>query len=330
MFSITSGLTSLAAVAAFGAAGVVGFSTAGPGCDGASVASATACGSVCPLTASDDTVLLGAAAAGDIVDTAVGAGQFQTLVAAVKAAGLVDALKGDGPFTVFAPNDAAFGKLPGGTVESLLRPENRGTLTSILTYHVVPGKLMAKDVTRMSGATTLAGQKIDFAAGNGVTVDGAKVIGTDIECTNGVIHVIDSVIMPTTDNLVDLAASNGNFNTLLAAAKAAGLAETLATGGPFTIFAPTDEAFAKLPAGTVDSLLANPEQLAEILKYHVVSGRAYAADAAKAGTVATLQGNSVRFSIANGRLTVDGANIVATDIDASNGVVHVIDRVILP
>jgi uncharacterized surface protein with fasciclin (FAS1) repeats len=320
MISIATSIKSVAAAATLGAAGIVGLVNAGPGCGGA-----------CPMTAAaDSSVLLGAVAANDIVDTAVGAGQFETLVAAVKAAGLVPALKGDGPFTVFAPNDAAFAKLPGGTVESLLRPENRGTLTQILTYHVVPGKLMAKDVTRMSGATTLAGQKIDFSAASGVTVDGAKVLSADIECSNGVIHVIDSVIMPAGDNLVSLAASTGQFNTLLAAAQAAGLADTLANGGPFTVFAPTDEAFAKLPAGTVDALLKDPAALAEILKYHVVSGRAYAADAAKAGRVATLQGGEIVFSIVNGRLTVDGANIVATDIDASNGVVHIIDRVILP
>ncbi len=322
MISIATSLKTAAAVAAVSAAGLAGLVNAGPGCGG--------CVAACS-SAKEDSVLLGAvASADDIVDTAVAAGQFETLVAAVQAAGLVDTLKGDGPFTVFAPTDAAFGKLPSGTVQSLLRPENRDTLTQILTYHVVPGKLMARDVVRMSGAVTVAGQKIDFATGEGVTVDGANVVSADIETSNGVIHVIDSVIMPSSDSIVDVAASAGTFNTLLAAAEAAGLASTLAEGGPFTVFAPTDEAFAKLPAGTVESLLQNPQQLAEILKYHVVEGRAYAADAAKAGRVETLQGGEVVFSIDNGRLTVDGANIVATDIDANNGVVHVIDTVILP
>ena len=312
---------SLAAVLALGAAATLTSTgaVAGDGCP-----ASAGCGAAAPA------VLMGAVAADDIVDTAVKAGKFTTLVAAVKAAGLVDALKGDGPFTVFAPDDAAFGKLADGTVESLLKPENRGTLVAILTHHVVPGRLMASDVTRMDGAVTLGGQKIDFAADGGVRIDGAKVLAADIQTSNGVIHVIDSVILPAGDSIVDLASSAGTFNTLLAAAKAAGLAEVLATGGPFTVFAPTDEAFAKLPQGTVASLLKNPEQLAAILKYHVVSGRAYAADAIKAGRVPTLQGGEIVFSVRNGRLAVDGANIIATDLDASNGVVHVIDSVILP
>ncbi|MHC4811386.1 MAG: fasciclin domain-containing protein [Planctomycetota bacterium] len=313
---------SLAAVLALGAAAATFTTTdaiAGDGC-GASAA----CGAAAPAA------LMGSLAADDIVDTAVKAGKFTTLVAAVQAAGLVDALKGEGPFTVFAPDDAAFGKLADGTIESLLKPENRAQLVAILTHHVVPGRLMASDVTRMDGAVTLGGQKIDFAADGGVRIDGAKVLAADIETSNGVIHVIDSVILPTSDSIVDLASSAGTFNTLLAAAKAAGLAEVLATGGPFTVFAPTDEAFAALPEGTVAALLQNPEQLAAILKYHVVNGRAYAADAVKAGRVATLQGGEIVFSIRNGRLAVDGATIIASDLDASNGVVHVIDKVILP
>jgi uncharacterized surface protein with fasciclin (FAS1) repeats len=132
----------------------------------------------------------------DIVDTAVGAKQFSTLVAAVKAAGLVETLKGDGPFTVFAPTDAAFEKLPAGTVESLLKPENKDKLVSILTYHVVPGKVMAKDVVGLSKAKTVQGKSISITVGDGVSVDKAKVVKTDIECSNGVIHVIDSVILP--------------------------------------------------------------------------------------------------------------------------------------
>ncbi|MCL4204413.1 MAG: fasciclin domain-containing protein [Pirellulaceae bacterium] len=136
------------------------------------------------------------AAEKDIVDTAVGAKQFSTLVAAVKAAGLVETLKGDGPFTVFAPTDAAFEKLPEGTVESLLKPENKDKLVAILTYHVVPGKVMAKDVVGLSKAKTVQGKSISITVGDGVSVDKAKVVKTDIECSNGVIHVIDSVILP--------------------------------------------------------------------------------------------------------------------------------------
>ena len=134
----------------------------------------------------------------DIVDTAVAAGNFGTLAAALKAAGLVETLKGKGPFTVFAPTDEAFAKLPAGTVESLLKPENKGTLTAILTYHVVPGSVMAKDVTKLTFAGTVNGQRADIAVKNGqVMLDGrARVTATDIACSNGVIHVIDSVVLP--------------------------------------------------------------------------------------------------------------------------------------
>ena len=134
----------------------------------------------------------------DIVDTAVQAGSFNTLVAAVKAAGLVETLKGDGPFTVFAPTDEAFKKLPAGTLESLLKPENKAKLQAILTYHVVPGKVMAADVVKLTTAKTVQGGKVSIAVGDsGVTVDGANVVKTDIETSNGVIHVIDAVILPS-------------------------------------------------------------------------------------------------------------------------------------
>lgn len=133
----------------------------------------------------------------DIVDTAVAAGQFNTLATALTAAGLVDTLKGPGPFTVLAPTDAAFAKLPAGTVDSLLKPENKAKLTAILTYHVVPGKVMAADVVKLKDAATLNGAKVMIKAdGKTVMVNDANVIATDIAASNGVIHVIDSVLMP--------------------------------------------------------------------------------------------------------------------------------------
>jgi len=133
----------------------------------------------------------------DIVDTAVAAGDFKTLAAALKAAGLVDTLKGPGPFTVFAPTDEAFAKLPAGTVDDLLKPENHDKLVAILTYHVVPGKVMAKDVVKLHEAKTVNGKDVKIMAEGGkVMVDNANVTKTDIVCSNGVIHVIDSVLMP--------------------------------------------------------------------------------------------------------------------------------------
>lgn len=134
----------------------------------------------------------------DIVDTAVAAGSFKTLVAAVKAAGLVDTLKGKGPFTVFAPTDEAFAKLPAGTVEKLLKPENKKMLTDILTYHVVAGKVMAADVKTMEAKTVQGSSAAIKVADGKVTIDKANVVKTDIEASNGVIHVIDAVIMPAT------------------------------------------------------------------------------------------------------------------------------------
>ncbi|MFN8828399.1 MAG: fasciclin domain-containing protein [Labrys sp. (in: a-proteobacteria)] len=133
----------------------------------------------------------------DIVDTAVGAGSFTTLVAAVQAAGLVDTLKGPGPFTVFAPTDEAFKKLPAGTVENLLKPENKDQLVKILTYHVVPGKVMSKDIAGKSMMVkTVQGSEASVDAMSGVKIDGATVVQADIEASNGVIHVIDAVILP--------------------------------------------------------------------------------------------------------------------------------------
>lgn len=133
----------------------------------------------------------------DIVDTAVAAGSFKTLVAAVQAAGLVDTLKGKGPFTVFAPSDAAFAKLPAGTVENLIKPENKNVLAGILKFHVVSGKVMAADVAgKHSHPASVQGEALNVDGTHGVTVNGAKVTSADISCTNGVIHVIDTVIMP--------------------------------------------------------------------------------------------------------------------------------------
>jgi uncharacterized surface protein with fasciclin (FAS1) repeats len=269
----------------------------------------------------------------NIVDTAVEAGKFKTLAAALGAAGLVDAVKGPGPFTVFAPSDEAFAKLPKGTVETLLKPENKDKLKAILTYHVVPGKVMAKDVLGVKGAKSLNGQRIDVKVDGGkVMVDGAQVVATDIACTNGVIHVIDSVILPSEDNIPTVATKAGKFNTLLAAAKAAGLVEALSGDKALTVFAPTDEAFAKLPKDTVATLLKpeNKDKLKAILLFHVVEGRVYSEDALAAKSAATLQGSKVEITVKDGAAYVNGAKILATDVDASNGVIHIIDSVILP
>jgi transforming growth factor-beta-induced protein len=266
----------------------------------------------------------------DIVDTAVSAGSFKTLVAAVKAAGLVGTLKSDGPFTVFAPTDAAFAKLPKATLESLLLPANKDKLTQILTYHVVPNRLIAADVLKRKVFRTVQGQPLFLTGGaEEPMINGTNLVKTDVRCSNGVIHAIDTVILPppSDQDIVDTLGSSGAFETLVTAVKAAKLVDTLKGSGPFTVFAPTNEAFAKLPAGTLERLLRpeNAEKLKSILTYHVVSGKAMSGDVIKIHEAKTVQGQGLAISP-----TVDGARVTYTDIPCSNGIVHVIDTVMLP
>jgi transforming growth factor-beta-induced protein len=282
-------------------------------------------GSTCAVTV--------AAEKQDIVETALAAGSFKTLAAALQAGELVGALKGKGPFTVFAPTDEAFARLPEGTVRDLLKPENRATLQAILSFHVVPGEFMARQVVEMPFAPTLNGQRVSISMTEGeVRVQGAKVLKTDISCSNGVIHVIDSVILPNQEDIVATAVAAGSFKTLAAALQAAGLVEALQGKGPFTVFAPSDEAFARLPEGTVRDLLKpeNKERLAQILKFHVVSGRVYSDAAAKGAEVETLAGRKLKTASRDGGVWVGSSKVVKADIETSNGVIHVIDAVMLP
>jgi uncharacterized surface protein with fasciclin (FAS1) repeats len=273
----------------------------------------------------------------DVVDTAVAAGSFKTLATALTAAGLVDALKGEGPFTVFAPTDEAFAALPAGTVEGLLKDPK--ALGEILKYHVVAGKVLAADAAKLTAAETLQGAPIAISVKDGkVMINDAEVISADVMAKNGVIHVINKVILPPAEgammeekkDIVDTAVAAGSFKTLAAALGAAGLVETLKSAGPFTVFAPTDEAFAKLPAGTVEALLKDPKTLGEILKYHVVAGKVMAADAAKLTEATTVQGSPIKISVKDGKVYINDAQVTTADIETSNGVIHVIDTVILP
>jgi transforming growth factor-beta-induced protein len=268
----------------------------------------------------------------NIVEVAVKAGTFKTLAAALTAAGLVDALSGEGPFTVFAPTDAAFDKLPKGTVEDLLKPENKEKLIAILKYHVVKGAVKADKVVGLTNAATLNGQRVDISVNESVvSIDKSKVTKTDIEASNGVIHVIDTVLMPESKNVVETAVA-AKFTTIVSLVKAAGLAEALSGAGPFTVFAPTDEAFAKLPKETLEMLgkPENKDKLAAILKYHVVQGRVYSDDAAKLTEAKTLNGASFKISKVGKNLMIDAAKVAKADIETSNGVIHVIDAVIVP
>jgi transforming growth factor-beta-induced protein len=264
----------------------------------------------------------------DIVDTAVADVRFTTLVTALQAAGLVDTLKGAGPFTVFAPTNDAFNKLPAGTLDSLLK--DIPTLKNVLLYHVVSGKVMAADVVKLTSATTVLGKTVTIRIDQGnVYINDAKVIITDIQASNGVIHVINAVLIPPKD-IIDIAEADGNLTTLVTAIKAAGLVDTLKGAGPFTVFAPTNDAFSKLPAGTLDSLLKDIPKLKNVLLYHVVSGKVMAADVVKLTSATTVLGKAVTVRVDQGNVYINDAKVTITDIQASNGVIHIINAVLSP
>ncbi len=265
----------------------------------------------------------------DIVDTAINAGSFSTLVTALEAANLVDTLKGAGPFTVFAPTDDAFNALPTGVLDDLLG--NVTALTEVLTYHVVAGKYMAADVVALTSLTTIQGDDLAITVtGTTVQIDGATVVQTDIEASNGVIHVIDMVVVPGGIlDIVQTAQYAGSFSTLVTALEAADLVDVLKGDEPFTVFAPTDDAFAALPQGVLDDLLADQTALTEVLTYHVVTGRYMAADVVALTSLTTIQGGNLTITMSNG-VKIDSANIVLTDIECRNGVIHAIDAVLMP
>jgi uncharacterized surface protein with fasciclin (FAS1) repeats len=276
-----------------------------------------------------------------IVDIAVADGRFTTLVTAVTAAGLAETLSGEGPFTVFAPTDDAFAALPEGTIEALLE-DPQGALTDVLTYHVVEGAVMAETVVTLESAKTVSGENVSITVNDdGVFLnDTVKVIITDIVASNGVIHVIDGVLLPSSmmaeeemsETIVDIAVADGRFTTLVTAVTEAGLVETLSGEGPFTVFAPTDDAFAALPEGTIPALLEDPQgALTDVLLYHVVEGAVMAETVVTLDSAMTVGGEEVSITVNDdGVFLNDSVQVIITDIVASNGVIHVIDAVLLP
>jgi transforming growth factor-beta-induced protein len=283
-----------------------------------------------------------APAPSDIVAIASANPDFSILVEAVVAAGLVDTLKGTGPFTVFAPTNAAFAALLDElkiTKDALLA--NKPLLTSVLTYHVLSGKVLANQLSNGLAAATVQGQPIRFALAGGKAsiVDArgrsANIVATDVLASNGVIHVLDKVILPTDKNIVQVAQGNPSFSILVEAVVAAGLVETLSGAGPFTVFAPTNDAFAALLQElhlTKAQLLANKPLLTKVLTYHVVSGQVLSSQIPFDQPIKSVEGQT--FKIGKDLKITDQAGrksgIVATDVAATNGVVHVIDKVILP
>lgn len=354
-------------------------------------------------------------------------GNFNTLLAAIDAAGLTETLMAqDAPVTLFAPTDDAFAKIPQETLDGLLA--DKEALTKLLTYHVVPGVVKSSDLSDGLTQTTVEGEDITIGVnGSDITINDAKVTTPDIEASNGVIHAIDTVLMPasmaapaesasasetvtetapisetaevtatetttgtaevaesaavtktetTTDttsvaesaaisetaavtetapltetetvseteavsgtvsaeavsgmDLIDTAVA-GEFNTLVTAIETAGLVDALKGDGPFTVFAPSDAAFAKLPKATLDALLADPKgELTQVLLYHVVPGKVLSTDITDGMEVETLQGSKIKLTVKDGAVMVNDAKVVAVDIPATNGVIHVIDTVLMP
>jgi transforming growth factor-beta-induced protein len=277
-----------------------------------------------------------------LVQIAAGLPQFSILVEAVVAAGLVDTLSGPGPFTVFAPTNDAFAEVLGelGLTKAQLLA-NKPLLTQVLTYHVLGGRVLADGIRDRLAVASVEGQPFVFRKGAaGVSITdargrSAKVVATNVQAANGVIHVIDRVILPTPSNLVQLAQSLPQFSILVEAVVAADLAGTLSGPGKFTVFAPTNDAFAALLGElglTKAQLLANKPLLTAVLTYHVLPAQVLSSGIPFGQPVTTVQGQT--FTIGRDLKITDArgrrAGIAATDVAASNGVVHVIDRVILP
>lgn len=275
-----------------------------------------------------------AAAGNSIVAVAQTAGGFDTLLAAATAGGLAEALATNGPFTVFAPTDAAFAELPQAAVNNLLQPENRETLASLLQHHVVAGRVDAAGVIEAGELESLAGTPMTVEVEDDeVRIGGVRIVQTDIGADNGIIHVVEQVMFPAGFACIATVAQRaGQFNTLLAAAEAAGLKDALSVQAPFTVFAPTDDAFAALPEGTVENLLQpeNRAELERLLQHHIVAGRLPAEEVLAAESLETLAGTTVQVTLDGEQPRVGGVDITATNVMAGNGVIHVIDAVLIP
>ncbi len=285
----------------------------------------------------------------NIMDIVAADDRFNTLEAAVKAANLADTLaSADNTFTVFAPTDDAFAALPGFLVEALLADPG-GALTQILLYHVVPGNLDSGAVLASSSLATAQGGSLAVSLRNGSPfINDSMIVITDIPAKNGIIHVIDAVLVPditlpgppappadrdTLPSIAEIAVADGRFNTLVAAADAAGLVPTLAGPGDFTVFAPTDAAFAALGPELIRELLADPSgELTTILLYHLIGDSQPAEAIANGRFIPTLEGRPLRVSFdSNGVMLLnERVRFIAADIPASNGTIHVVDAVLIP
>ena len=277
-----------------------------------------------PIVVADDTQ--------DIPTNAQNTGVHDSLVAALSHAGLVSALQADGPFTVFAPTDDAFAAA-GIDLSTFDTDEENATLSDILLYHVVSGSVAASDVTDGMSAEALNGDDLSFTVSDGsVMVNDATVTTADVMASNGIIHVIDKVLMPPADlaDIPTVAQGTGIHTSLVAAVVQAELLTTLQGDGPFTVFAPTDDAFA---AAGIDLAALDTEEgkaaLTDILLYHVVSGAVPSSAVTDGMSAAAVNGDDLSFTVGEG-VMVNDANVVLADVPASNGVIHVIDKVLMP
>ena len=278
-----------------------------------------------------DKVLMPTDTPNDIPRTAQCTGQHNSLVSSVIQAELLETLQGDGPFTVFAPTDQAFTDA-GIDLASLDNPEGKATLADILLYHVLDGEVPAANVTDCLSATTINGNPLSFTVGDSVMVNGATVTATDVPTSNGIIHVIDKVLLPTAtpNDIPRTAQCTGIHDSLVAAVIQAELLETLQGEGPFTVFAPTDQAFAD--AGIDLASLDNEEgkaALTDILLYHVVGSEVPSSAVEECGTATAVNGDELSFGVGD-TVTVNGATVTLPDVATSNGVIHVIDKVLMP
>jgi len=288
----------------------------------------------------------------NLLELASSISDLSTLVTALKAGNITDEFTTPGPLTVFAPTNEAFAALPAATLASLLDPKNIKELDSILAYHVLyDAAVRAEDLQASQDVATLEGQKLHITkVGAVVTVQNAKVIEANVFATNGIVHVIDGVLTPpatkaptaapiptpaptpvATKNIVQLAAGVPALSTLVTALKAGKLVTALSGTGPFTVFAPTNDAFAALPKAKLASLLepANIKDLDSILEYHVIKGSAvYSEDLKASQDVKTLEGNRLHITDVDGSVTLQNASVIKANVLATNGVVHVIDGVL--
>ena len=285
-----------------------------------------------------------AIASNTIVDLALATPTLSTLVAGLKAGDLVTTLQGPGPFTVFAPTNAAFSALPAGVLANLLKPANKAALDNVLTYHVLGDEVMSAQILDNEMLRTLNSKYVTArVSGATIFINSAKVTTANIQASNGVIHIIDAVLLPSTappspgpspapgtQNIVQLASATPSLSTLVTALGAASLVNTLEGKGPFTVFAPTNTAFQNLPKGALQSLLKpeNKDKLVDILTFHVVAGTVHAKDILDGERLQTVEGMYIMAAVNSSGVFLNNAQVTTADVNASNGVVHIIDAVL--